>query len=556
MKKTIVLPLLLSIALIPTYSVAQLTRIIQTGDSIPDNSALSADGFPRHAHIDNGQVAFLASHEQFGASVPSYTLLYWDGTSLTRIADDDTPVPGIPGEKLNFNDVTDRNTVSIDGSPVPTVDEPNVLFYASYGPGDFAFDSYALYRWGPTTGLKVEVAPRPQLGYITPGVLADDTTVFQARTSATSPYELYQLSNTRVTKILAPGDTLPGTQDQTIAHIFPDFSFNGHRIVSRLNALPSSASGLWTLEYGTVLTARPLLTLSENSLDTAEYRYNTPAFIELGPFDGGAAATNGTLNGTNSQALVLQANSAAPLRVLYQRGSPTPGAIGYAYHNFLGTFPRAGHVVFAAVSQNADFDQIWGIYQTSPRGVTTIADTRSPFDGKTAATLDVVDRDHGQHDAILIAATFDDGTGAPYSHPIFSIGSDYATWIETEFPDANGNENIIGLLADPDKDSIPNLLEFALGGSAGSPDPSTTAPSITPNTFAYTRRIDLPDNITITPQISTSLASPTWQSGPAVLEEVSTTPHPNNSELTIVTLRPLTSPDAPAFLRLSIGYSE
>lgn len=556
MKKTIGMFLFFYCAVLAVHSTAQLTRIIHTGDPIPGNPALSADGYVRHARIDDGQVAFLASHEQFGASVPSYTLLYWDGSSLSRIADDDTPVPGIPGETLNFNDVTDRNTVSIDGSPNPAVDEPDVLFYASYGPGDFGFDGYTLYRWGPSTGLKVQITPRPQTGFISPGVLADGITIFPARPSATDPYELYRLSNASLTKILAPGDAIPGRPDERFEHIFPDLSFNGRRIISRLNTFPSSESGLWGLNYGVALSAKPLSTISNNSLQTVEYRYNTPSFIELGPFGSGAATANGVHNGANSQALLLQSNAEAPLSVLYQRGHPTPGAPGYTFQNFLGVHPRAGQVVFAVVSQNADFDQIWGIYQTAPQGITTIADNQSPFDGKTAVTLDVVDRDHGQHDAILIAATYEDGAGALYSHPVFSIGFDYATWIEAAYPDANGDEDIVGLMADPDKDTIPNLVEFALGGRGDYPDPGATAPSVSPDAFVYTRRTDLPDHITITPQVATSLSSPNWQSGAEVIEEVSSAPDSINPDLTTVTLRPLSPIDSPVFLRLLISSSE
>ena len=66
---------------------------VYTTDPDEDNregrSTTTAGTVFRHAEIDRGQVAFMTDHSQFGLTVPSNTILYWDGTALTKVADDD-----------------------------------------------------------------------------------------------------------------------------------------------------------------------------------------------------------------------------------------------------------------------------------------------------------------------------------------------------------------------------------------------------------------------------------------------------------------------------------
>ena len=112
MKNPILLVLLLTSSLIAS-SHAQLTRIIRTGDPIPGSPGLTAGTVFRHPEMDGGHAAFFTDHEQFGVTVPSNTLLYWDGSTLTKVADDDTPVPGLPGQKILLNDITDPDTITI-----------------------------------------------------------------------------------------------------------------------------------------------------------------------------------------------------------------------------------------------------------------------------------------------------------------------------------------------------------------------------------------------------------------------------------------------------------
>jgi hypothetical protein len=561
--------LLLLLIVFTTASVgslqAQLTRIIRTGDPIPDSPGLTAGANIRTAKIDTGQVVFFTEHTEFGLDKPSNTLLFWDGSALTKIADDFTPVPGLPGATLDFNTPPELENLSIDGVASPAL-IPVVVFYASYQPGDGIEDGQTIYRWTPSIGIQPIFRPGSgaDLSYILPGRYSDGVLLFSTwfTVGPEADRGLYSYNNGALSKLLSPGDDIPGEPGNTFDHAFDDYFFNNRRTVARLNATPPSRSGWWDLRGAGPAAALPLILIGDEFM-TNDYHFTNVQIRGIDqssdPNGGAVAHAAGTAGGNPSVGLFFSTTQGAPFQPVVRRGAPTYGALGFQFWNFNAVNILHDIVVFSANSYDPTFtNEMHGIYNFGdPTSPSNLIDTNSTIDGKQPASMQLLDRDPTSG-TILFSVSFTDNTLALYTMPMGIPKFGYQEWISDQFPDAGGDENIIGTLADPDDDRVANIVEFTLGGEANRPDPKQSTPTPDPDgtEFAYRRRAEIPETVTITAQIATSPQGP-WQTGPGVLEEISSTPDPENPALSIVRVRSLLPATARAnFFRILVSSSE
>ena len=530
-----------------THALDGLTRIIGTGDPIPESQNLTAGLVFRHPKIHRGEVAFFTEHEQFGVDKPSITLLHWNGSALARIADSFTPVPGVPGAMLEFNDLLAFNTLSIDVAL-----EPTIVFYASHSnPED-----YALYRWRPATGIQTLVKQSASIRSIQSGVMVNGTLVFRTWPLPNGP-ELWKLApDGTVAKILEPGDEIVAGE-VTVDFIQPDFLYNGERIVASINTKPSSRGGWWNMTDGALPTFQTIY--SGERIESPDYTFWSNSILNLSPAVTDLKSTVGrwqgvTSGGSPAQAVSYQKQPGAAFEAVVKIGDPVAGAVGFSFMNFFGATVRGGSIIFAADARNSAGDEIIGLYQWGGAGATTLIDTRSQIDGKQVTSVLLHDCDRDTR-AILFTAYFDDDSAGLFT---LNAGSSvtFEAWTEQQFPDANGNQAIIGDLADPEKDGLVNIVEFALGGKANVPDSGNVAPTVAATTeqgteFEFQRRKDLPDDFTVVPEISSSLSGQ-WQSGTEVLEQVSVISDPNDPEVERVRVRTVGPMAAEAYLRILV----
>ncbi len=129
----------------------------------------------------------------------------------------------------------------------------------------------------------------------------------------------------------------------------------------------------------------------------------------------------------------------------------------------------------------------------------------------------------------------------------------YDTWKSANFsPTQLADPLVSGDDADPDKDGLVNLVEFALGGDpfAFTAGPEVGTTTIGPDrylTLTYTRRTD--GSVSVAPESSSSLGG--WDDTPAQFVTVSTTPAGTDLEEVVIRFsNPI--PASPNFLRLSI----
>lgn len=124
----------------------------------------------------------------------------------------------------------------------------------------------------------------------------------------------------------------------------------------------------------------------------------------------------------------------------------------------------------------------------------------------------------------------------------------YAEWRTLRFgsPD-DSNESISGKLADPDGDSLTNLLEYALVLDPKSPDASSGQKMLDESRLFYTRRSGVPD-LSFTVETSTDLQ--TWSYGAAFTATPLLTPINTQSES--VTVQSLQAGEPRHFMRLRV----
>lgn len=542
-----------AIATLTASNAEDLTRIIGTGDPIPESDVLTAGTTHRHPRMDGGKVAFFIGHEQFGVDKPTSTLLYWDAANrqLTKVADDFTALPGLPNRQLEFNDLTGRNTLSIDATF-----ELTIVFRAAYL-DEFGQDR-ALYSWTPTGGIRFAVKPGGSISHILSGLRKNGQLLFQTRPTDESKQGLYRVTGNGAEKVILVGDAFPDADGGKITAV-QDFFFNGSRLVVNLNATIPNA-GWWELPYGANPLAKPIWTVGDR-VDGSDFSYWQNSMQGIGssgtlvPSAIGNGA--GRRDGQNSESLLYHSAPQLPFQAFIKRGDLVGGASGFRYFRFGNAEVLGNSVVFAANATNDQQEEISGLYHWAGSTFRTLIDSRNAvIDGKKVLVFNLHDRDP-KTDTLLITAWFEDSTSALFTLKVSSQTVTFDSWAASQFPGANGNEQIIGLLSDPDRDKLANIIEFALGGNGNRPDPGTVAPSVLatpvgqPAEFEYNRRIGLPDGIVVTPQVSTSLAGQ-WQSSANMLEEVSTTPDATNPELERVRIRYVGPARDAAYFRISV----
>lgn len=527
-------------------------RIIATGDAIPSSPGLTAGLTFRHPRIDNGRVAFFTDHVEFGLDKPSNSLVYWDGTTLTKIADDFTPVPGLGGaQELEFNDLTDRHTLSID-----TTFEPTVVFWASYL--TTAGNQYAIYQWRPGNNIETIIQPGPGISWILPGQMTDGSLVFRTE-QGQGPVDnrgLYQLlPGPSLQKLFSPGDDIQGVENATYVFVQPDFIFNGNRIVMNVNTSPTTNGGWRQFQL-----VEPIW-LGSQMLEGANFTYWTNSIRDISSSastsQGEVGLGQGMRNGSPSSAVLYKADAGIPWEAIVVSGSAVDDSPTYSFFRFGDLTVQDQSVVFSFTANNAAFEEISGIYFWKGAANRTLIDNQELLDGKQVNFFTLHDRDPHTGE-ILFSAEFTDNTAALYTLATQTSLS-YDEWTTTEFPNAAGDPAIVGLFEDPEGDGVVNILEFILGGQGSVQDAQASAvKTIAPAPgqaaeFEYRRRVSLPAGISAATQLSATLTQ--WDSGAGFLEEISIASDPNDANFEIVRLRPVgAAPDA-AYVRIMATHT-
>jgi uncharacterized delta-60 repeat protein len=145
-----------------------------------------------------------------------------------------------------------------------------------------------------------------------------------------------------------------------------------------------------------------------------------------------------------------------------------------------------------------------------------------------------------------LAADTQARTQASIALPVTVQPAGYAAWVAQNFsPAEQANASISGPTADPDRDSVANLIEYATGtqpknaASSKAPTVETTAlPGGNFLTLVWTKSSQATD-ITWAAEVSTNLAA--WNSGPAFTTLVSETPVAGGSLIRVRENNPITT---------------
>lgn len=148
--------------------------------------------------------------------------------------------------------------------------------------------------------------------------------------------------------------------------------------------------------------------------------------------------------------------------------------------------------------------------------------------------------------AVLGAIT---STGTPYlmrSAGVSNLAPPITTWAQWLTDELSG-ETLIAANDDPDRDGIPNYLEFILGTSPKQPNPPIPFSIVADGGSRYLqlsvpRRSDRPANLVV--EVSADLKN--WFSGPSNTLEVANTA----SSLVVRDLTPMAPPNTKRFIRL------
>ncbi len=143
---------------------------------------------------------------------------------------------------------------------------------------------------------------------------------------------------------------------------------------------------------------------------------------------------------------------------------------------------------------------------------------------------------------ITVGVTATDDTGRAFLNlldlqEVVNPADPFSIWIEDHFPGQGGDVQVVGPMADPDRDGRPNFLEFALRGRPNAAERQALVRCMTEGArlrIAFDR-LDVTDNIIYAIQVSETLQSDDWEtvatllpgdawSGPALVEEVGTDP--------------------------------
>jgi hypothetical protein len=333
---------------------------------------------------------------------------------------------------------------------------------------------------------------------------------------------------------IAPGNTAPGfsailTWNRVISHSNPN-TWNSTFTNLQLNLF--AASGF---------TTGSLVDSSSSTLDNVQHIYqpNLPPGRYALQVTSGSSGINYALAWNSLPAV----SASATTPDAYKFG-PVTGGI---------TVTRAGdttdplavnYIVAGTASPGGDYTAISGSV-TIPSGTnaTTIAilpiSNQTPVGDLTVTVTLSTDPAYAVGSSGAATVTIHD---TPYNQ-----------WLLNYFTQADlGNPAVSGPSADPDRDGISNLMEYALNLKPKSPD-IAGLPSVSISngalTLSYTQ-VKSATDITYTPEVSTDLVS--WHSGPGYTSVIQTSDHGTTQTVTVASqLSPNSSPRQ--FIRLRIN---
>lgn len=491
---------------------------MRTNDPIPGSPGVLCEGLNTFnaAVMDQGDVAFILRCLETTSGNPGTHVLFWDGAELTKIADNETPLPGQSSRQMNFDDLDHGPTsISLAGGA-----QPQVLIRS----GHELPERSVLYQWHLDTGIDPFPSQSAQYDWPASGVLASNrhTLVWMRRSLEVQP-ELHLIDsagNTR--RVLSEGNSLAGGAKVDFIK-GGDYYFNGRRALVVIDTEPYSDRGWWNIDTtGTGATPTALWQNEKSPISSPTDRsitYTTVDVLDISPSHAAAQSTvalgdGGFREGWSAQALLFSPDPNAPFQVIHETTLPVPGHPEFTFIDFNAAEVLGNSVVFSGLSIDRNNNFLTGIYEWTESGTRVIVDGSEPIEGVLPLLVRLLGRD--DHDGgLLIAAQFNPNSDPLDFDSLFEVlyvrtaptlTSEVAEWLREELAALGDDPAIVGLDADPDGDGVANVLEYALGGNPGQQDTASILPSVRVGTdgnveIAYARRAALPEQITVVTEV-------------------------------------------------------
>lgn len=519
---------------------------MRTDQPVQSIAGTHCDPFIGSCVIDRGAVAFRVDCSQAGKE-GSY-LLFWDGAQIFKVADSGTPMPGLGGATLMFDELgEEQRMVSLVGGA-----QPRVLFRASQG----ASNEFALYEWRP--GMGITMFPRNESefkGYVHGSMAGNGAALIWSRPNI-GPGALPELhlvdALSETHTVLMGGDTLGDKATEADFVRNPPPLFNGNRVVAEISTKPESEGGWWSLESGEARRIWKYGSQVQSQSDPSLHYWRMD-IQDISPPHAASQSVVGIgsgpwIEGREPVALLYSPSLGAPFKIIHETGLPVADRPGFKMVGFNRAEVIGDSVIFDAFAVDGNGNALTGVFEWSETGARTLVDS-GDFGGYPFVRLLGRD-DYGS--GILI------GVIVHPSPDIFNLDGAYETlylmsrksslpladWLVQELGDLGEGESITGIQADPDGDGVPNLLEYVLGGDPAEKDGASTLPNVQVGDggvrVEYTLRSGLPQEISVVTEVYDSDAE-IWIPVAGMAEE-NVVPS-EQSGFDKVTIRPHTSFD-------------
>ncbi len=565
----------------PLAAQEPIKRLLAPGDPIPNYPGLTIE-FAKRLSVQTPYVAMMIEPKWMGAETPALMILVADSEGLEVAAATDQTISSQPDLGRYILSVSDPLLIDYGGTVVFQADHTDA------GPLDAIYrrpisgTSQLVVKTGdgipnypsssqgqrPFSSLKLAAYRSNQLLFSV-GRFAGD--IDTEKPNAIMMWDRQHM-------VLREFDHSPNSDppfDSLQFRSFTNIDFDGQTVV--FNAATSEGGSMLGTDSGTYRVTnftgdRPrhreenvlpvLISTERDQLATEVREIDSEWYAIDGPFYGGGVFwfRSGRLDSQGVHGLAYMYKDGR-LRHRLRSGDPAPDALGWKISQVgLPAVTRWGLVAFVATLEDELGNQRDVIYAGGTTGsLSRVVDSADLANEGNVSSL-FVDRHSWDGHTLVFSASFEDND-IIYSLPASPGWLHYGNWIETAYPNSPDSSYP---LADPDRDQVPNLIEFALGGNPDLADAERTVP-LTIDTavpdgeihFSFKRRKGSQIETEIVPQVSTLLAGNWRDETDGVIEMVSSTDSGDGITETICyrTTNALGTPDQ-LYMRLSVSFRQ